>query len=110
LDKAVAADPSLAAAICSTKKGAEMMARHGRIAEIADADHYVCRRITKWKKAAAILATNPHVDHVIALDPEGIYRAIRRNPEIARILALNPCFADMIDANPDLGVYIANHM
>jgi hypothetical protein len=110
LDRAVAADPGLVAALCATSKGAEMLARHGRIAEIADADHYTCRRITKWRKAAAILALNPHVDHVITLDPEGIYRAIRRDPHIAYVLSKNPTFADMIDANPDLGNYIANHM
>jgi hypothetical protein len=50
------------------------------------------------------------VDHVITLDPEGIYRAIRRDPHIAYVLSKNPTFADMIDANPDLGDYIAHHM
>jgi hypothetical protein len=110
IDRAAAADPSIVAAICASSKGAEMLARNARIAEIADADHYTCRRITKWKKAAAILAANPHVDHVVTLDPEGIYRAIRRDPHIARVLALNPTFADMIDANPDLGNFIARHL
>ena len=110
LDRAAAADPSIVAAICENRKGAVELARNPRIAEIADVDHYLCRRITKWKNAAWILAENPQVGHVISLDPEGIYRAIRRNPKIARRLAENPTFADMIDTNPDLGSYIAHHL
>jgi hypothetical protein len=110
LDKAAEANPTIISAICAHRKSAKILADHPRIAEIADVDHYVCRRITKWRGASLALVRNPHCDHVIALDPEGIYRAIRRDPKIARELAISPMFNKMIIDNPDLATVIARHM
>lgn len=110
LDKLALAQPELIEAITNHKSAAEILARHPRIAEIAEADHYLCRRITKWKSAARILAGNTNCRNVISLDPEGIYRAVRRDRKIARILAKNPRLDQMIAENPDLGRYIAHFM
>lgn len=110
LDKEAAADPGLVQAICNHAGPARILAQHPRINYVADADHYLCRRLTRWKAATWKLIQNPHADHVIALDPEGIYRAIKRNPKVARILAKNMMFNQMVVENPELGKFIARHM
>lgn len=110
LDKIALAQPEVIEAITNHSAAARILASHPRIAEIAEADHYLCRRITKWKSAARILAANTGVRNVVTLDPEGIYRAIRRDRKVARILAKNPRFDQMIAENPDLGRYIAQFM
>jgi len=110
LDKIALAQPEVIEAITNHSGAAKILASHPRIAEIAEADHYLCRRITKWKSAARVLAANTGVRNVVTLDPEGIYRAIRRDRKVARILAKNPRFDQMIAENPDLGRYIAQFM
>lgn len=110
LDKIALAQPEVIEAITNHRGAAKILASHPRIGEIAEADHYLCRRITKWKSAARVLAANTGVRNVITLDPEGIYRAIRRDRKVARILAKNPRFDQMIAENPDLGRYIAQFM
>ncbi len=110
LDRAAAADPAILTAICAHSHSAFVLAQHPHLDRIADADHYLCRRITKWRGASWALVQNPHVDHVIALDPEGIYRAIRANPGLAYKLSRHPMFSQMIMDNPELGVVIARHM
>jgi len=110
LDKAAAADPDLIASICCYSGPAKILAAHPRLASIAEQDHYVCRRITKFKSAARILARNPEALGVVGHDPEGIYQAIRRDRKIAYILAKNPQFDQMIVDNPDLGKFISAYM
>lgn len=110
LDKMVAADPSLVAAICTHASSARILAAHTHIDKIADADHYTCRRITKWGSAAAILAKNPKALRVVTLDPEGIYRAIKRDRSIAHKLSKNPYFDQMVVENPDLGKMLSSYM
>lgn len=110
LDKAAAADPDLIPAITAHYFAALELAKHPRLGEIAEADHYLCRRLTKWKTVARRLAVNSEADKVIALDPEGMYRAIRRDKWTARKLVRNPMFDQMIYDNPDLGKLIAAYM
>ncbi|GEM_PF-3243294 len=110
LYKSAAADPGIVAAICQHPLAAWMLTRNRHLGEIADSDHYVCRRLTRWRLAAWTLVQNPEADHVIALDPEGIYRAINRDPHIAHRLAKHPMFNQMVVENPDLGEFIARHM
>jgi hypothetical protein len=110
LDKAVEADPGLVEAICSHYTAALVLARHPRLGEIAQYDHYTCRRLTKWKTVARELAKNGECQKVVALDPEGIYRAIKRDRLLAKLLSTNPMFDQMIDDNPDLGVLISRYM
>lgn len=110
LDKAAAADPRILAAICEHPGPAKKLAQHRHLAALADADHYLCRRLTRWQGATEKLIRNKECDHVIALDPEGIYFAMDRNPSVARLLARDPQFCEMIDQNPDLGRAISQHM
>jgi hypothetical protein len=110
VDKMVAADPGLVAAICSHASSARVLAAHPHLDKIAEADHYTCRRITKWGSAAAILAKNPQALRVVTLDPEGIYRAIKHDRSIAKRLTKNPNFNQMVVENPDLGKLLSNYM
>jgi hypothetical protein len=110
LEKAAEANPAIIAAITDHWCAARVLARHHRLSNIADADHYLCRRLTKWKTVARILAKNGEAYHVIALDPEGIYYAIKRDKKLAQILAKNPMFDQMIVENPDLGKLVASYM
>lgn len=110
LDKVAEANPAILAAICQHEKSTRILARHRHIAQLAEADHYLCRRITRFKRAADQLVENPHVDRVIQLDPEGIYYAIARDPKLAKVLSSHRMFDQMIDSNPDLGRVIAEHM
>ncbi len=84
--------------------------KHPRLGEIAEADHYLCRRLTRWKDVARKLAVNPQADRVIALDPEGIYRAIKNDRRLPKILARNPMYYRMIGENPDLGKILSTYM
>lgn len=110
IGKAAAASPEIVAAICAHPGPARMLAKHRRVYEIAEADHYLCRRLTRWKGATWALIHNKYADRVIALDPEGIYRAIKRNPKVARVLARHQMFEQMVVENPDLGKFISQHM
>jgi len=110
LDKAAAADPSIVEAICQFPGPAKLLARHRHLAEIAEADHYLCRRLTRWKGATGVLIRNRHADQVIRLDPEGIYRAIDRDPGVASALTKHIMFNQMIVDTPDLGRVIAEHI
>lgn len=110
LDKVAEADPGVVAAICHHYWAALTLAQHPRIGEIAQWDHYTCRRLTKWKTVARMLAKNGECAKVVAYDPEGIYRAIKRDKTLARMLMTNPQFDQMIAENPDLGVLIAQYM
>ena len=110
IDRAAAADPSIVAAICAHPGPARILAKNHRIAEVAEADHYVCRRLTQWRGTTWALIHNRYADRVIALDPEGIYRAINRNAKVARVLATHVMFNQMVVENPDLGKFVALHM
>lgn len=110
LDKVAEADPGVVASICHHYWAALTLAQHPRLGEIAQWDHYTCRRLTKWKTVARMLAKNGECAKVVAYDPEGIYRAIKRDKTLARMLTTNPQFDQMIAENPDLGVLIAQYM
>ena len=110
LDKAAAANPGIVEAITAHKRAAKILARHPRLGDIAEADHYLCRRLTRWKSAARIMAANGEARRVVELDPAGIYFAIKRDKKIVRILSKNPMFNQMIVDNPDLGKVIAQYM
>ncbi|MBI2810045.1 MAG: hypothetical protein HYX67_04355 [Candidatus Melainabacteria bacterium] len=110
LDKVAESDPGIIAAITTHYTAALELAKHPRIGEIAEADHYLCRRLTKWKTVARRLAKNGEADKVVALDPEGMYRAIRRDKATARRLVKNPMFDQMVYDNPDLGKLVAAYM
>lgn len=110
LDKVAQSDPGIVAAITTHYTAALELAKHPRLGEIAQADHYLCRRLTKWKTVARRLAKNGEADKVVALDPEGMYRAIRRDKATARRLVKNPMFDQMVYDNPDLGKLVAAYM
>lgn len=110
LDKMVTADPGLVAAICSHAASARVLAAHPHLDKIAEADHYTCRRITKWGSAAVVLTKNPQALRVVTLDPEGIYRAIKHDRTIARRLTKNANFNQMVVENPDLGKLLSRYM
>lgn len=110
LDKVAESDPGIVAAITTHYTAALELAKHPRLGEIAEADHYLCRRLTKWKTVARRLAKNGEADKVVALDPEGMYRAIRRDKATARRLVKNPMFDQMVYDNPDLGKLVAAYM
>lgn len=110
LDRAAMANPQLIESIADFHSASMLLAQHPRLGEIAEADHYLCRRLTRWKDVARKLAVNPECDRVIARDPEGIYRAIKNDRSLARILARNPMFHRMIGENPDLGKLLSTYM
>jgi len=110
VDRMAMADPALVAAICSYSSSAKLLAKHPHIGNIAEADHYFCRRLTKWRGAARALVANPEAYKVIARDPEGIYRAIKNDRSIAKILAKNMHYEQMIVENPELGKVLARYM
>ncbi len=103
-------NPAIVAAICAHAGPAKILAKYDHLTEVADADHYLCRRLTKWRAAAQALASNPHNGHVIALDPQGMYTAMQRDPKVARLLAKNILFSQMVVENPDLGKEVASHI
>jgi hypothetical protein len=110
LDKVAAANPQVLEAICERPGAARLLAQHRRIAQMADTDHYLCRRITRWKGATNELIHNREAAHVINLDPEGIYYAIDRDPHVATVLASHVRFDEMMEFNPDLGRVMDVHM
>lgn len=110
IDRACLADPGLPEAICAHPGPAKLLAKHPHIDAISQADPYLCRRLTQWKKATLYLVKNPNAGPVITRDPEGIYRAVQKNPKIARLLSKHPMFNQMIVENPDLGRFITGHM
>ena len=110
LDRAAQANPQLIESITDYHCAAMLLAKHPRLGQIAEADHYLCRRLTRWKDVARRLVANPQADKVIALDPEGIYRAIKKDPKIAKNLARNPMYYRMIGENPDLGRLLSTYM
>jgi hypothetical protein len=107
LDKVVEGNPAVLEAIVSHRSAALALTKHPRLAQIAETDHYLCRRLTVWRSVSLSLAQNPEAYRVIVLDPEGIYRAIKRDRRVARTLAKNPNFDEMVTDNPDLGRMIA---
>lgn len=110
LDQVAAANPRVLEAICSRPGPAKRLAKHKHLDKLADADHYLCRRITRWKSATNQLVLNPKADHVITLDPQGIYYAIDRDPHIATMLARHRSFDNMAVQNPDLVRQIDQHV
>jgi len=110
LDKAALADPQLIESITDYHSAAMLIAKHPRLGDIAEADHYLCRRLTRWKDVARALAVSPQADRVITLDPEGIYRAVKRDRRLPKLLARNPMFHRMIVDNPDLGRLLSTFM
>ena len=110
LDKAVEADPSLVEAICTHYTAALILAKHPKLGAIAQQDHYTCRRLTKWKSVARVLAKNGECYKVVTLDPQGIYLAIKRDPSLVKLLSTNPMFDQMVSENPDLGRLISLYM
>lgn len=110
IDRACLADPGLPEAICAHPGPAALLAKHPHIEAISEADPYLCRRLTQWKKATMNLVKNPRAISVITRDPEGIYRAVQKNPKIGRILSKNTLFNQMVVDNPDLGRFITGHM
>jgi hypothetical protein len=110
LSVAAKGDPEIVAAICEHSGPARLLAGHRHLGEIAEADPYLCRRLTKWRGATYELLKNQEIDKVIRKDPEGIYRAIRRDPRVARYLARNVMFNQMIVDTPELGSVIASHL
>lgn len=110
IDRACLAEPGLPEAICAHPGPAALLAKHPHIADIAQADPYLCRRLTQWKKATMNLVKNPHAIAVVTRDPEGIYRAVQKNPKIGRILSKNALFNQMVVDNPDLGRFLTGHM
>lgn len=92
LDKAARANPQLIESITDFHSAAMILAKHPRLGEIAEADHYLCRRLTRWKSVARALAVNPQADRVIALDPEGIYRAVKQDRQLAKFSLEIRCF------------------
>lgn len=110
LDRAAMSNPDLIESITDFHAAAMLLAKHPRLGEIAEADHYLCRRLTRWKDVARRLALNPQCDRVIARDPEGIYRAVKKDRKISKLLARNPMFHRMIGENPDLGKLLSTYM
>lgn len=110
LDKVAESDPQIIQTICAHKTAAEILAKHPRIGWIAQQDHYLCRRLTRWKSVAILLAKNGDCERVIALDPEGTYRAIRRDRRFAKLLSTNPMYDQMINDNPDLARVMADYI
>lgn len=110
LEKAVAEDPEIIAAITQYPDSSKILARHPRLSHIAEYDHYLCRQLTKWKGASRILARNPQAQGVVYYDPEGIYRAIKNDKQTARRLSKNTEFAQMVIDNPDLAKVLASYM
>jgi len=110
LFKMAAADPGIIAAICEHPWAAWRLTHNRHLGDLAECDHYLCRRLTRWSLATWSLIKSPQADRVIALDPEGIYRAIDRNPMVGHCLSKNVMFNNMVTENPDLGKFIATHM
>ena len=110
LYKEAASDPSILAAICAYPWAAKRLAANPHLGMLAECDHYLCRRLTRWYSSTWVLVQAPEADRVIALDPEGIFMAIERDPGVAHALARNAMFNQMITENPDLGRFIAQHM
>lgn len=110
LDKVAASNPEVLAAICERPGAARILAQHRHIDAMADVDHYLCRRITRWKGATNKLIRNPKAAHVINLDPEGIYYAIDRDPHVGTVLALHVRFDEMLEFDPQLGHVLDQHM
>lgn len=110
LDKAAQANPELIEAVTWHHGAAKLLANHPRLGDIADGDHYLCRRLTRWRDVSYTLARNGQADRVIARDPEGMFRAISRWPGLGKELAKNPLFNQMINDVPDLADVLAQHM
>jgi hypothetical protein len=110
LDKVAASNPEVLEAICERSGAARILAQHRHIDKMADADHYLCRRITRWKDATNQLIRNPKAAHVINLDPEGIYYAIDRDPHVGTVLASHVRFDEMLEFDPQLGHVLDQHM
>lgn len=110
IDKACAADPTLVAAICAHPGPAKLLAKHRHVAAIAEADHYLCRRLTRWGGATWALIKNKWAGEVITKDLQGIYWAIDRNRRVARVLSRHPMFNQMVVENPELGKFISRYM
>ncbi len=109
LDKAAVENPEIIEAITRYPKASAILAQHPRLGNIAEVDHYLCRQLAKWRSAAMLLSSNGEADQVIALDPDGIYQAIKRYPKVIQHLTKNPSFYQILEDNPEIGRIIANH-
>ncbi len=110
LDVVAAADPRIIAAICTHPFPAAVLAKHKRLDKIAEADHYLCRRLTQWENATQKLIRNPMADKVIALDPQGMVFAMNRKPEYARLIARHPMFDNLAALDRDFPREMAKHI
>lgn len=110
LDKAALANPEIIEAITRYRHASAILAKHPRLGDIAEADHNLCHRLTKWRSVAMILSNNAQADRVISIDPNSMYDAIERYPKVIRNLAKNPSFYQILDDNPEIGRVIAKHM
>ncbi|HEY9712386.1 MAG TPA: hypothetical protein V6C72_02885 [Chroococcales cyanobacterium] len=110
LDKAAAANPLIVQSICNFHSAAAILAKHPRLGDIAEQDHYLCRRLTRWKDVARTLAQNPQAERVVSLDPQGTYTAVKHDKKFGKALAKNPMFDQMIDENPELAKVFAQYM
>jgi hypothetical protein len=110
LDKVAASNPEVLEAICERSGAARILAQHRHLDKMADVDHYLCRRITRWKNATNQLIKNPKAAHVINLDPEGIYYAIDRDPHVGTVLSTHVRFDEMLEFDPQLGHVLDQHM
>jgi hypothetical protein len=109
-DKIAAANPSIVATVCNDPKAATVLAAHPHLGKVADADHLLCRRLTRWHTATEVLLRNPQLDRVVELDPQGMYWAMDRRPAYARVLSGHVLFYKMVSDNPELGSVVASHM
>lgn len=110
LDKIAAADPRIVAAICAHSGPAKILAKHRHLDKIAESDHYLCRRLTQWEGATQKLCRSPYFDKVIALDPQGMYFALNRKPEYARVLARQTMFNELANSDRYMPQKFQMHM
>lgn len=110
LDKLVEVDPSLVAAICSRSGPAQLLAKHRHLDKIAQYDHYTCRRLCRYPRAAMGLIHNPLADKIIALDPQGFVAAMDRDAGLAKEIAGHEELYNLIYLDPEMGKEIASHI
>src|SRR5215470_1313631 len=67
LYKTAAADPSLIEVICEHPGPAKLLAKNRHLGDVADTDHYLCRRLTQWRGATWALIKNREADRVVML-------------------------------------------
>lgn len=109
-DKVAEADPRLVAAVCAHPGPARQLAMHRHLDKIAEADKYTCRRLTQWEGATQKLIRHPYFEQVVARDPEGMYFALDRKPEYARVMARQQTFWNLTNLDRNMGREYQKHM